>query len=76
MEDFYYTILPPQKDAAKKTVGSKLLKYRGVLLYAIPYDENHYQIQQLCSSNPADYLCADLQPGSLIPLLQQNVVKD
>lgn len=70
MEDFYYTVLPPQKKSTQQATRSRLMKYRGVLLYAAPYDAEHYQIQQLCSTNPADYLCVDLQPGSLIPLLR------
>ncbi|MBR6755900.1 MAG: hypothetical protein IKM15_03005 [Peptococcaceae bacterium] len=70
MEDVYYTILPPKQAVQEKCTASKLVKYRGVLLYAIPYDAEHYQIQQICSTDPADYLTPALQPGQLISLIE------
>ena len=71
MDDVYYTILPPQQVVKEKQAVAKLVKYRGVLLYAIPYDAEHYQIQQLCSTDPADYLAPALQPGQLINLIEK-----
>lgn len=70
MDDVYYTILPPQQRAEKQP-AAKLVKYHGVLLYATPYDAEHYQIQQLCSTNPSDYLTPALQPGNLISLIER-----
>ena len=71
MDDVYYTILPPQQVNQEKPPAAKLVKYQGVLLYATPYDAEHYQIQQLCSSDPADYLKPALQPGKLVNLLER-----
>lgn len=72
MDDFYYTIAPPQMQAVQddKQSSSKLICYKGIKMYVRPYDDEHFQITDLCSSNPKDYLKADLMPGSLIQLFR------
>lgn len=72
MIDVYYTLRPPcmvQEDAAAQP-ASRLVCYRGVPVYVRPYDEQHYQITGLCTTDPAQYLKAELRPGALIPLFR------
>ena len=66
--DVYYTITPPTFETALERVESKrqLICYRGTILYVTPYDAQHYQILDLCTTNPAVYLKKEFQPGHLI----------
>lgn len=73
MIDVYYTLQPPCLAGQSEERGtvSRLLCYKGVAVYARPYDEAHWQITGLCSTDPAHYLRADLRPGALIQLFRQ-----
>lgn len=71
VDDVYYSVLPPQQGEEKSHPEARLVNYKGVSLYASPYDQEHYQIQQLCSTNPAHYLRQELQPGQLITLIER-----
>lgn len=72
MHDFYYTIMAPQQQEEEKALPqARLVCYKGVHLYAAPYDEENYQIVQLCSTNPKDFLRQDIAPGTLIPLIKR-----
>lgn len=69
MDDFYYTIAPPEWTQKQKPAAAcHLVCYKGVNLYVRPYDASHYQIAALCTTNPAHYLDKTLAPGALIPL--------
>lgn len=74
MTDVYYTLMPPQMVFfdEKAVPESQLLCYKGVNLYARPYDAGHYQITGLCTTNPKYYLSRELQPGALIPILGKS----
>ncbi|MGM9526510.1 MAG: YlzJ-like family protein [Peptococcaceae bacterium] len=74
MTDVYYTVQTPQfaSETSGQTSASQLICYKGVRLYARPYDKSHYQITGLCTTDPACYLRKDLMPGALIPLFQEN----
>ncbi len=74
MIDVYYTLQPLclEEQQGKKQAASCLVSYKGVPVYARPYDEQHWQITGLCSTNPAHYLRTDLQPGAFISLFQQR----
>ena len=74
MTDVYYTLMPPQMVFfdEKAVPESQLLCYKGVNLYARPYDASHYQITGLSTTNPKYYLSRELQPGALIPILGKS----
>ena len=74
MTDVYYTLMPPQMVFfdEKAVPESQLLCYKGVNLYARPYDASHYQITGLCTTNPKYYLSRELHPAALIPILGKS----
>ena len=70
MIDVYYTLQPPrmEEQLSDRQLASRLISYKGVAVYARPYDAKRWQITALCSTNPAHFLRADLQPGAFIQL--------
>jgi len=71
MIDIYYTPVPPhfESDQRKVEVAPQLISYHGVAMYVRPHDQSHFEIVDLCTTNPAYYLQPDFAPGRLIPSL-------
>lgn len=63
-----YTIIPEDVvlENMDKITACKDIAYKGRRLLVQPCDHNRYQIVQLISSDPNDFLLPEFAPGSII----------
>lgn len=63
-----YTIVPEEIVLGEldKVSASQELTYRGKRVRVLPLADGKYQIVQLISSNPNDFLRSEFSPGAII----------
>ncbi|MBT9133347.1 MAG: hypothetical protein DDT38_00068 [Firmicutes bacterium] len=63
-----YTIIPEEIVLAdlEKVSASQEITFRGRRLRVLPLPDGKYQIVQLISSNPCDFLSPEFAPGKIL----------
>lgn len=75
----YYTIVPTDElfdDSEENETSTSIVEVQrsGMTMLVAPTTHGRGQIQRLISSNPADYLKPELQPGSEIFFAADDVI--
>ena len=67
--DVFYTLYPVNFAQSKDNQQERLLmEYQGVKMYAHHLKGREYQIEQILSTEPQDFLKANLAPGMIIKM--------